>query len=170
MGMLQNPAPEPAKETGSVLRKPIVYSAIAALCIAGYVGFVMFSRYESDRTIEKRNEVKAAEQRRANDAAAVEELGGSEPAIRSLYVSPTQIHPGETAQLCYDVANAKTVTLDPPVAEVWPSHTRCVDLSPKKDTTYTLTITDAKGQTQSQTVKLEVREQGPIHVDKFPSQ
>ncbi len=87
----------------------------------------------------------------------MEQLGGSELAIRGLYVSPRSIHPGETAQLCYDVANAKTVTLDPPVGAVWPSHTRCLNLSPRKTTTYTLSIKDAAGNTVSQTVELLVR-------------
>ena len=57
----------------------------------------------------------------------------------------------------YDVDNAKTVTLNPPVAEVWPSHTRCFDVSPKNTTDYTLTIADRAGKTASETVHLEVR-------------
>lgn len=169
MGTLQNSSRQPPQDSKPVLKRPVVISAIVALCVVIYIASIMFSRYESDRTIEKRNAVKAAEQRRANDQAAIEGLGGSELAIRALYVSPELIHPGEKAQLCYDVANAKTVTLDPPVGEVWPSHSRCLDLSPTKTTTYTLTIADAKGQSTSQSVKLEVKEQGPIRIDKFPS-
>jgi len=169
MAVFSSPSPQPPKDEKSVLKKPLIYSAILALGVVLYLGFVLFTRYESNRTIEKRNAVKAAEQRHASDIAAVQQFGGSELAIRSLYVSPTLIHPGEKAQLCYDVDNAKTVTLDPPAGEVWPSHTRCLDLSPTKSTTYTLTITGANGQSTSQSVKLEVKEQGPIHIDKFPS-
>ena len=86
----------------------------------------------------------------------MDQLGGSELAIRGLYVSPSVIRAGETAQLCYDVANAKGVTLDPPVAEVWPSHSRCIDVSPKKTTVYKLSITGAAGGAVSQTVELRV--------------
>jgi hypothetical protein len=170
MAALQNPSPQPEKDAYSVFKKPFFYSALIALAVALYVAFVMFSRYESDRTIAKRNAAKQADEQRANDLAAIQQLGGSEMAIHSLYVSPASIHPGEKSQLCYDVDNAKTVTLDPPAGEVWPSHTRCLDVSPTKTTTYTLTITGANGQSTSQTVKLEVHEQGPIHIKKFPSQ
>ena len=169
MGTFSNPSPQTPQDPKSVFKRPILFSTVLALCVVVYVGFIMFTRYESGQTIAKRNAVKAAEERRANDLAAVQQLGGSDLAIRAFYVSPTLIHPGEKAQLCYDVDNAKTVTLDPPAAEVWPSHTRCVDLSPPKTTTYTLTITGASGQSASQSVKLEVKEQAPIHIDKFPS-
>jgi hypothetical protein len=73
-----------------------------------------------------------------------------------MYVAPAVIKRGDSAQLCYDVANAKTVTLDPPAGEVWPSHSRCLPLSPKKTTNYTLTIKDASGQAVSQSVELKV--------------
>ena len=127
------------------------------VCVAIYVGFVLLTRYESNRDFERRDAAQKAEQRREEDRRAVEQLGGSDLAIRSLYVSPPQIHRGEKAQLCYDVANAKTVTLDPPEGEVWPSHSRCVDLTPKKTTTYTLTIADTSGKTATQSVELQVQ-------------
>jgi hypothetical protein len=121
-----------------------------------YLTFVFGSRRQTNREIERRNAEKAAEQRRAGDRAAIAQLGGSELAIRAFYVSPATIHHRESAQLCYDVANAKTVTLDPPAGEVWPSHNRCLDVSPKKTTNYTLTIADDSGKSASQTVHLEV--------------
>lgn len=141
----------------SIFKNPYLYSAIIFLGVLAYVSFLLLSRYESNRAYERRNAEKAAEQQRQQDRAVIEQLGGNELAIRTLYVSPEVIHHGETAQLCYDVDNAKTVTLDPPAGEVWPSHTRCLDLSPKKTTTYTLTITDASGKSASQSVELKVR-------------
>jgi hypothetical protein len=141
----------------SFFKNPYLYSAILLLAVAVYVGFILFSRYESNRAFKERNAEKAAEQQRADDRAAIEQLGGSELAIRALYVAPAIVHRGEKAQLCYDVANAKAVTLDPPAGEVWPSHSRCLDLSPRKTTTYTLTITDAAGHSVSQSVQLQVR-------------
>jgi len=148
---LQSPAPK------SVFKNPSLYTRIIVLAVLAYVAFVMVSRYEANRTYERHNAEKAAEQQRADDRAAIEQLGGSELAVRALYVSPKSIRRGETAQLCYDVANAKTVTLDPPSSEeVWPSHNRCVNIAPKKTTTYTLTIADASGKTASETVDLQV--------------
>jgi hypothetical protein len=141
----------------AAFKNPYLYSAIVFLAVLAYVAFILISRHESNRAFERRSAEKAAEQQRAEDRAVIDQLGGSALAIRSLYISPSTIHHSETAQLCYDVDNAKTVTLDPPVAEVWPSHTRCFDVSPKKTTDYTLTIADSSGKAASQTVHLEVR-------------
>jgi len=141
----------------SIFKNPHLYSVVVVVVALAYVIFLFVSRYESRRAFEQRNAEKAAEQRRADDRAAIEQLGGSDLAIRALYVSPAIIHRGDSAQLCYDVANAKTVTLDPPVGQVWPSHSRCLDLLPKKTTTYTLTIADASGKSASQSVQLQVR-------------
>ena len=138
-------------------KNPFLYSSLVIFGVILYVSYVLYVRYESSKKYERQTKEHQAEQRREEDRLAVEQLGGSELAIRGLYVSPRSIHPGESAQLCYDVANAKTVTLDPPVGEVWPSHSRCLNISPRKTTTYTLTIKDAAGKTVSQSVELPVR-------------
>jgi hypothetical protein len=147
-------APSPRK---SPFENPFLYSSVVILGVLLYVSYVLYARHESSKEYERQTKQRQAEQQREEDRLAVEQLGGSELAIRGLYVTPRAIHAGETAQLCYDVANAKTVTLDPPVAEVWPSHTRCLNISPRKTTTYTLTIKDAAGKTVSQSVELPVR-------------
>jgi hypothetical protein len=146
--------PPPPK---SPFKNPLLYSSVVIFVVALYVSYVLFARYESNKQYERQTKARQAEQRREDDRLAVEQLGGSELAIRGLYISPRSIHPGESAQLCYDVANAKTVTLDPPAGEVWPSHSRCVNVSPRKTTTYTLTIQDAAGKSVSQSVELPVR-------------
>lgn len=140
----------------SIFKNPYLYSGIVLLGALIYVSFLLLSRYESNRLYERRNAEQADEQRRASDRNAIEQLGGTDLAIRALYVSPAIIRHGESAELCYDVANAKTVTLDPPAGEVWPSTNRCLDISPKKTTTYTLTIADSSGKSASQTVELQV--------------
>jgi hypothetical protein len=132
-------ASNPNARQKSPLKNPYLYSSIVILAVVAYVAYVLIRRFESNRAFERRTEEKASEQR------------------RDLYISPASVHRGETAQLCYDVANAKTVTLDPPEGEVWPSHSRCVNLSPKKTTTYTLTVADTTGQKVSQSVELKVR-------------
>jgi hypothetical protein len=131
---------------------------LGALVIASaYAAFIVVSRHESNRALERRAAQLATEKQLADDRAAVEQLGGSELAIRALYVSPSIIRPGQSSELCYDVANAKTVTLNPPVADVWPSHYRCFEVSPKKTTTYTLTIAGPSGSPVSQAVRVTVK-------------
>ncbi|MGB7493479.1 MAG: hypothetical protein WBR26_12235 [Candidatus Acidiferrum sp.] len=143
--------------TKSVFKNPYLYSGIIFGAVICYLVVLFLYRYESNRDYQRHNAQKTAEQRREEDQAAIEQLGGSELSIRALYISPSLVRRGETAQLCYDVANAKTVTVDPPIGEVWPSHNRCLDVSPGKTTTYTLTITDAAGKTATQSVELQVR-------------
>ena len=148
---------EQQPEKKSPLKNPYVYSSFLILIVLIYVGYIMYSRRESSREFERSQTEKSTEQRREDDRKAIEQLGGSELAIQSLYVTPAAIHRGEKAQLCYNVSNAKTVSLDPPEGTVWPSHSRCLDLSPKKTTTYKLTITGAAGQTIDQSIELKVR-------------
>jgi len=144
-------------QTKPSLKNPFIYSWLVLVVVAAYVVFLLLSRYDSNRAYERRTQQKAAEQQRESDRAAIEQLGGSELAIRAFYIAPAAIRRGGTAQICYDVANAKTVTLAPPVGEVWPSHNRCLDVSPAKTTSYTLTISDSSGNTTSQTVELKVK-------------
>jgi len=148
---------EPTASAKSPWRNPLLYTGLIVACVALYVVFIFYTRYESARRYEEQNREHRMEQRHEDDVRAVEQLGGSGLAIRGLYLSPSVIALGQSAQLCYDVANAKTVTLDPPVAEVWPSHSRCINVSPKKTTLYKLSITGANGELASQSVELRVK-------------
>jgi hypothetical protein len=150
----QQPSTPPGKR---VLKNPLLYSSILLGIALLVVGWILFSRWQENRRIEARHREEAAHKQRESDRAALEQLGGNELAIQSFYGSPGVIRRGESAQLCYGVANAKTVKLEPQSNPVWPSYARCVDVSPKKDTTYTLTITDAAGNTKSATVQIKVR-------------
>jgi len=140
----------------SIFRNPFIYSSALILFVAAYVGWVLLSRRQADRVYQQRAEQAQAKKQREADQAAIEQLGGSELAIQMLYATP-KIRRGEAAQICYGVANAKTVTLQPQDNPVWPSHSLCVDVKPEKTTTYTLTITGADNKNLSQDVKIEVR-------------
>jgi hypothetical protein len=149
-------ASDPVSEPKSLLKNPLLYSsAVLVVALLGVV-FVMISRWQESRNNERRAARERAEKQREQDSIAVEQLGGKEFAILSFYASPKVIGRGESAQLCYGVANAKTVKLEPQTQPVWPSTVHCVDVSPVKSTTYTLTIEDAAGKTQSQDVEVKV--------------
>jgi hypothetical protein len=148
---------DPVNEPKSLLKNPLLYSsAVLVVALLGVV-FVMVSRWQERRNFERQAAQERAEKQREQDRLAVEQLGGQEFAILSLYASPTVIHRGETAQLCYGVANAKSVTLQPQPQPVWPSIAHCVEVSPTQSTTYTLTSKDDNGNTKTQTVQLGVR-------------
>jgi hypothetical protein len=140
----------------SILKNPFLYSSFLILVVALYVGWILFSRHQENRAYERHAEEAQAKRQHQADQAAIEQLGGSELAIQMLYATP-KIKRGETAQVCYGVANAKAVTLQPETSPIWPSHNLCVDVKPLKTTTYTLTATGADGKSVSQDVKIEVR-------------
>lgn len=123
---------------------------IAALIVAG----IFYSRWQENRDIEE----KAAAAKRAKAQELVEDFGGNDFKILNFYAAPGAIRRGDEAALCYGVSNAKAVTLEPKASEdVWPSLNRCVEASPKKTTTYTLTASDAAGHKKTATLILEVQ-------------
>jgi hypothetical protein len=147
----------PVSEPKSFLKNPLLYSSAVLVVALLAVVFVMFSRWQDRHNIERQAAQERAEKQHEQDRMAVEQLGGKEFAILSFYASPAVIRRGESAQLCYGVANAKTVKLEPQRQAVWPSVAHCVDVSPSKSTTYTLTIEDGSGHRLSQDVDLKVR-------------
>jgi hypothetical protein len=152
--MLGQPDPPPSK---SIFKNPMLYSSAAIVIVVLVVGWILVSRWLENRTIEKRASEERTQKQQEQDRVTLEQLGGKELAIQNFYASPGEIRRGGTVQLCYGVANAKTLKLEPQSNPVWPSYSRCVDVTPKKTTTYTLTIADAAGNIKTQTVEVKVR-------------
>jgi hypothetical protein len=146
-----NPGPR------SFFRNPLVYTSTLLVIGMLYAGGVLFFRWQSNRDVDSRAAAEDVRQKAANAQRAYDSLGGSQFAILNFYATPGAIHPGAATQLCYGVSNAKEVKLDPPVASVWPSATRCVAASPRKETTYTLTAVDAQGNTKTATLTVQVK-------------
>ena len=145
------------QEAPSGARKLWRNFSLVFMAVLLYVGWVFFSRWQENREFEQRATAQSDARKSAEDKRVVEMLGGNRFEIQNFYASPGVIRRGETAQLCYGVANAKTVRLEPQTSPVWPSYSRCVDVTPKKDTTYTLTIEDAAGNIKTQTLVVNVR-------------
>jgi len=150
--MIENPEPATPRLTAKKLW--LYTSPILALLLV-YVGWLMLARWQENKQLEERAAQEARAREREEAQRTVETLGGSEFSILSFYATPGMIRRGDSIQLCYGVSNAKTVALDPPVAEMWPSASRCINLAPTKTTNYTLTATDAQGNKKS--VSLEVK-------------
>ncbi len=148
---------QPEPQAKSVFKNPLLYSSAALAIAALVVGWIIFSRWQENRDIEKRAKEEKAQKQKEQDRIALEQLGGKELAIQNFYAIPGVIRRGQTVQLCYGVANAKTVKLEPQSNPVWPSYSRCVDVTPSKSTTYTLTIADAAGNTRTHSLEVKVR-------------
>src|ERR1700757_3416763 len=135
----------------SRLKSPLVYSPLLIVVVAIYVVWVLYSRQIESRRYEQKIHEQQVQKQREGDQKAIEQLGGDELAIQMLYATP-EIRRGQTAQVCFGVANAKSVRLEPQANPVWPSHSLCVDVKPVKTTTYTLTATAADGKFLTQQV------------------
>jgi hypothetical protein len=143
----------PDRKRLSGFHNPLLYTSILLVAALAYVGWVLTSRRQEARELEQR----AKENKRAEAARTIETLGGDRFEILNFYAVPGVIRRGDSAQLCYGVSNAKTVRLEPQTSAVWPSQSRCVEVAPKKDTTYTLTAEDSHGNTRTSSLTVAVR-------------
>jgi hypothetical protein len=150
----ESKAVEQEAEAKDRIRRMVRIGWLVVLSVAVLnAAWVFYSRWQQDKLMKER----ALEQQRARDRRAVEMMGGDRFEILQFYASPGVIRRGEAAQLCYGVSNAKTVRLEPQSGAVWPSFSRCIDVRPAQDTTYTLTIEDGKGHTKTATLVLKIR-------------
>jgi hypothetical protein len=133
-----------------------VFGAIVALILL-YTAYTFWSRWQENQDLAAKQKAAQAAAQREDAEKTYETLGGSDFKIISFYASPGIIHRGDTVEMCYGVSNAKSVKLDPPEANVWPSNDRCLQVSPKKTTTYTLTADDGKGNTKTATLTIQVK-------------
>ena len=77
--------------------------------------------------------------------------------ILQFYATPDQIFVGDQALICYGVEDATSVRIDPEVDRVSAALSRCVAVSPKRDTTYKLTATSQSGEQSVKTLRIAVK-------------
>lgn len=138
-------------------RQVLRFTWFSPALVALFVGWIFLNRWlEARRVAEQQREERQIRENQEN-RRAFENLGGNRFEILHFYAMPPRIRRGESTTLCYGVSNAKTAALDPHQGRVWPSANRCFEVSPQKDTTYTLTITDGAGHTRTASISLSVR-------------
>jgi len=132
----------------------MIVSVVTFLLAGLYIGWVFYSRWEANHAIAD----KATEKQRAQDQQTFEMMGGARFDILGYTAYPATIQAGEKSSLCYSVSNAKAMNIEPKTEEpVWPAFSRCVHVSPRKTTKYTLTIDDGAGHTKNATVEVNVQ-------------
>lgn len=139
-----------------VVRRILPYSWLAVAVAAAYSGWIMYSRVREARDAEERIE-KAKRERAVAAGRWVSDVLGDEVKILSFAADPGVTRPGGSVLLCYGVANASTVKMDPQVEGVRPAFTHCVEAFPRKTTSYTLTAGDKGGKTVSASLTVTVR-------------
>jgi len=67
--------------------------------------------------------------------------------------------PGQHAQLCYSVENAKSITISPAISRVYPSAGNCLEIGPDHTTHYTLQAEGFDGTTDTRSFTLSVQDE-----------
>lgn len=135
------------------LKKILPYTTAMLIAAMLYVGYIFYSRRQSDMEAEARLEAQKQAERQRTVAAV---FGNGEIRFNQFTIDRTSLKRGETARLCYGVENATKVKMDPPVEQLKPTYLHCLDISPKQTTTYTITAEDGKGNKKIESLVLPV--------------
>jgi hypothetical protein len=135
------------------MRRVVFWLSFVILAGLIYDGWIFYSRRNGNReAVQKQADRQVNQERKTIDA-----YGGGGLKILSFYAAPGTVAHGGHTNLCYSVTGAKTVRMEPAVDAVWPSLTRCVQVSPRKDTEYKLIAEDEAGHSVSQSIAVAVK-------------
>ncbi len=84
-------------------------------------------------------------------------VGAPRVSIVNVQVSSVEVRPGEAVSVCYTVANARSVSVEPPGFRGGANPRGCVAHLPAKTTTYVVTATGMDGETDREQVTVRVR-------------
>jgi hypothetical protein len=118
-----------------------------------YSGFIVWSRWHERRVAEQQAQMREVE----NARRVVATYGGDHLTILHFYATENTLRQGDKTILCYGVSNAAAVRIEPPVSDIWPSISRCIEVRPKQSTTYKLTASDKAGHEKTATVAIQVK-------------
>lgn len=140
-------------ERFSLVRRMLPLFGILIAAGVIYDSAVFYSRWSDTRQAAYRRAVAEVN----HEQRVVDALGGDGLKIVAFYASPAVIRRGGRVEICYGVTGAKTARIEPPVGEVWPALSRCMQASPGKDTEYRLTAEDGAGHSATQSLPVKVR-------------
>jgi hypothetical protein len=131
------------------VRRIVRYMFVVVAAALLYLGWTFADRYRSNREFERARARQMAPRPPPDYGSAVK--------ILQFYASPAVLNKGERAVLCYGVANAQTVRIEPEGEPVWPAPSRCFYIAPQKDTRYMLTAEGADGKRATESFQIRVK-------------
>lgn len=149
--------PEPASgpKQSSILPLLVRIASVGIIVAALYVAWTFYSRRQSTQEAEQAR-VKKEEDHRKQVANQI--FGSGEIKFSTFSIGTSVLKRGEQTQLCYGVVNATSVKLDPaPDEQLKPSYRHCLEISPKATTTYTITASNDKGESKTESLTLKVQ-------------
>jgi hypothetical protein len=142
--------------------------------LAATVGAVLWCGWVLLQRHQARSEWKARRDRIADPGPSKEFnrlYGGSDLKILNFYAARDRQGAAGHWLLCYGVLNARSVRIQPPVGDIYPTLSKCVAVKPRKETRYTLTAEDAAGRSASASLVLRVTpDRGPEEEPKETSE
>jgi hypothetical protein len=134
-----------------LIRRLLPYTTATFVLALLYLAWTLYSNWSRNRSAEQ-----AAEAAKARADAEIVRKYAGDLKILSFYTTAGTIRRGEKTLLCYGVASAAKVRIEPGVEPVKPSLSRCVEVSPAADTQYTLTAEDAAGHNVTASLGIRV--------------
>jgi hypothetical protein len=136
-----------------LLRRLLPFTTVLTVLAALYAGWTLYSRHQSLADDERDSQQKQADA----DQEIVARFGGDQLTILGFNAAKGEVSPGGRVVLCYGVSNAAQVKIEPGVEPIKPAISHCLNVFPKKTTTYTLKADDAKGNSKSASLTIRVR-------------
>jgi hypothetical protein len=146
--------PQPDAPAESPLKKLLPFTAVGVIIAALYVAWTFYSRHQSEVLAQQQI---ASSQQESRQRVVEQVFGNGEIKFTAFAAGAGLIAPGEKTELCYGVMNATTVTMDPPIEPLKPTYHHCIEIAPVRTTTYTITASDGKGQSQSHSLTIRVK-------------
>jgi hypothetical protein len=135
-----------------LLRKALPLLSVAILAAVAYDGWFFYSRWRDARRTERMSREQDAE----NARRTIDMLGGGQLKILNFSASPGSIRRGEHANICYGVYGAKSVRIEPPIEQLHPAVSHCLQVSPSSSTEYKLVGEDSLGHAATANFVLQV--------------
>ena len=136
-----------------MLRRLLPYTTALTLLVILWTAWTLYSRYQGSTEAERQLQQKQAEA----DRKLVEAFGGDQLTILGFNAAAGEVPAGGRVVLCYGVSNASQVKIEPGVEPIKPALSHCLEVFPKKTTTYTLKAEDGKGNSKSASLTVRVR-------------
>jgi hypothetical protein len=138
----------------NVLRRAEIPLRVAVIVALAYLLYAFLARHSADRRFSGQHAASSDAATSARDAA----YGGAGVKILQFYARDGVLYEGKSTLICYGLANAKSVTIDPPFPQgAYVAFNRCVEAAPKRDTTYVLTAEGQDGKTVSASFTIRVQ-------------
>jgi hypothetical protein len=135
-----------------LIRRLLPYTTASVVLAMLWTGWTLYSRHQSAREAELETQQKQAQA----DQKLIAAFGGDQLTILGFAADPGHVSAGGRVLMCYGVSNAAKVSIDPGVEPIKPALSHCLEVFPRKTTTYTLKAEDAKGNTKSASLTLRV--------------